>query len=934
MFDDSLSPAAPSFDQADAFSARSPDESTTAPDSLASSHSTRLSMLSRSALFNLPTIGPVADDDFSKNPNANDPSASSIWRLYSKAKATLPYQERMENLSWRMMAMSLRKKNSISTNSSSFSHSPSSSLVSISSSLGSSSALASSSAAAPAGSASINARSPQSATRKSPSSTAVADSPLASEVGNAFIDEITYTPSSIVGSPSGLNVSPSAEAPYSNSVSHATSSAIPIRSGKSADALPIDSHASLGPGFDMKGEFDFDSMSYKSNMDDDRMGKKRPADFSPLMNTSEMNIDGEHNLAEYNLDDHESLSSSFNPSNPFTVSESFSSRAGRDEMGLSSSVNNHSFAFSPVQSPMTGSQSAFVNMYGSQSLASSVTSQGDFYSPPPSGPHSTVSTPHPMTETRESLFFDTITTREPAPNRRSMNFSTSRQNSTQSRPSLSQSFSFTGVHDGFPPGPTGQATPGVSSNNFNFNNSNSNNSNNSNGNGSNGLSFQHVDPSQVLTHDFNMEDDDALFGQQTPGAEFLDLPSDSDSMGMHISGSLSSTGDWMRHRGSVGGSDAPSPFNGMPSSLPTRTSQFPVMTPLQDPWGQSTTNVSNSVHDNQNRVSQDNFGRKQKIARTQSVTNTASLLQQNLARRIQSNPATPPEQFSPNSTGTNGSTTAGSGTSTAATSTGSISSTTSPNASGSASFTVVKANNSSSASSGNTNNSNSSGTNNNSTNNNSTNRTASAASPSTVDPKNPGVQPNGQPTVCTNCHTQTTPLWRRDPDGQPLCNACGLFLKLHGVVRPLSLKTDVIKKRNRGAATMPGTPGSQPSLSRSNSKKAVRKNSIVAATTSVNAGGANGDSPPVSTSGLTPIAPLTFNTKQESKSSTASPKNGSPAQQRSPSQQSVPSPNSNGQTKLSPPQQQQQQISSDDKKGISNSPATSGNQWEWLTMSL
>ncbi|KAK7757647.1 Sodium- and chloride-dependent GABA transporter 1 [Diatrype stigma] len=60
------------------------------------------------------------------------------------------------------------------------------------------------------------------------------------------------------------------------------------------------------------------------------------------------------------------------------------------------------------------------------------------------------------------------------------------------------------------------------------------------------------------------------------------------------------------------------------------------------------------------------------------------------------------------------------------------------------------------------------------------------------------------PTTCTNCFTQTTPLWRRNPEGQPLCNACGLFLKLHGVVRPLSLKTDVIKKRNRGSgATLP-----------------------------------------------------------------------------------------------------------------------------------
>lgn len=57
------------------------------------------------------------------------------------------------------------------------------------------------------------------------------------------------------------------------------------------------------------------------------------------------------------------------------------------------------------------------------------------------------------------------------------------------------------------------------------------------------------------------------------------------------------------------------------------------------------------------------------------------------------------------------------------------------------------------------------------------------------------------PTICSNCMTSTTPLWRRNAEGQPLCNACGLFLKLHGVVRPLSLKTDVIKKRNRSGSS-------------------------------------------------------------------------------------------------------------------------------------
>ncbi|CAB4410560.1 unnamed protein product [Rhizophagus irregularis] len=48
--------------------------------------------------------------------------------------------------------------------------------------------------------------------------------------------------------------------------------------------------------------------------------------------------------------------------------------------------------------------------------------------------------------------------------------------------------------------------------------------------------------------------------------------------------------------------------------------------------------------------------------------------------------------------------------------------------------------------------------------------------------------------VCSNCGTMTTPLWRRDEEGQTLCNACGLYFKLHHERRPLSMKTDVIKE--------------------------------------------------------------------------------------------------------------------------------------------
>lgn len=54
----------------------------------------------------------TADEEL-ENPDEmqrKDPLATQIWRLYSKTKKQLPNQERMENLTWRMMAMSLRKR--------------------------------------------------------------------------------------------------------------------------------------------------------------------------------------------------------------------------------------------------------------------------------------------------------------------------------------------------------------------------------------------------------------------------------------------------------------------------------------------------------------------------------------------------------------------------------------------------------------------------------------------------------------------------------------------------------------------------------------------------------------------------------------------------------------------------------------------------------
>lgn len=50
---------------------------------------------------------------------------------------------------------------------------------------------------------------------------------------------------------------------------------------------------------------------------------------------------------------------------------------------------------------------------------------------------------------------------------------------------------------------------------------------------------------------------------------------------------------------------------------------------------------------------------------------------------------------------------------------------------------------------------------------------------------------------CTNCGTMTTTIWRRNPEGEMVCNACGLYYKLHGVNRPVTMRRDTIHTRRR-----------------------------------------------------------------------------------------------------------------------------------------
>ncbi|KAJ2704082.1 GATA type transcriptional activator of nitrogen-regulated proteins [Coemansia sp. IMI 203386] len=102
---------------------------------------------------------------------------------------------------------------------------------------------------------------------------------------------------------------------------------------------------------------------------------------------------------------------------------------------------------------------------------------------------------------------------------------------------------------------------------------------------------------------------------------------------------------------------------------------------------------------------------------------------------------------------------------------------------------------------------------------------STAVSPSKIravrEPRNSthAAAPGGTGVVCFNCGVDTTPLWRRDTDGNVICNACGLYFKLHNVPRPISMKRSVIKRRRRRATNAANSGTTTPTSKNTQSLK-------------------------------------------------------------------------------------------------------------------
>lgn len=56
---------------------------------------------------------------------------------------------------------------------------------------------------------------------------------------------------------------------------------------------------------------------------------------------------------------------------------------------------------------------------------------------------------------------------------------------------------------------------------------------------------------------------------------------------------------------------------------------------------------------------------------------------------------------------------------------------------------------------------------------------------------------------CANCTTEKSPLWRRGADGEQLCNACGLYFKVHKRSRPLNFKNVVTRQKRNISSPRP-----------------------------------------------------------------------------------------------------------------------------------
>ncbi|EFX02942.1 gata transcriptional activator [Grosmannia clavigera kw1407] len=742
---------------------------------------------------------PSRDDVFADlrlGTTANGPEqdslATEVWRFFSKTKQQLPNQERMANLSWRMMHVKLRSAHS--DKSTQHIHAA---------------------ANAPSGIAQLRKTSEQTQARQDQHHGLSSLDPMTLD---EFIDSRNVaTPEA--GTSLLLDDGSANDGSKDPTSAYTMASAIPIKNRRESFKHFVPQSVPVPPHQTAHNEFGYVTRHHRKTSIDERRTRKRPANFSPHIpavgNNADLDLDVD--LHEYALDPSLSNGLNHHDSNGHNgISFALDSFMDNDNMITSAGPFQQQFCISPSTSPMVN-HGLFTSMYsnsGPSMPSSSIPTTADYYSPPGSAYQSTASTPHPLNDgsnsaSTENFYLGSMDMRHGQ--QRSQPFRSGQPSAPSSMAtSVGGSVATAGAH-------TSSIMYGSGAGNSLFHGPTSTTGPDSASVFSTSLS--HVDPTQV----FHQQQPDNQMSARSPGVNgnsllgdaVFSFGTDSDideedngafadrtlglsgdfSPGMDESSGLDSNGN------SLGGSTPTGSSMGWDATLPgqfsTQAARYPGGMPTRKhvTIGPTTTNEFGDVNgidwDSMNtsssnkslsRTQSQSFRhgsisgdrRHPKLSRNASTPNVNNM-GGNFDRSGQTMPDSPPNDT--NGMGGN------------------------VNASGFSSVAHSR-----------------------------------PSSPPMSDSKqgsSTNLQAQGQgdsaPTTCTNCFTQTTPLWRRNPEGQPLCNACGLFLKLHGVVRPLSLKTDVIKKRNRGSGAQLPVGGTS---TRSSKKGAVsgtstRKNSTL-----------------------------------------------------------------------------------------------------------
>ncbi|KAI1276403.1 hypothetical protein F5Y07DRAFT_135438 [Xylaria sp. FL0933] len=687
---------------------------------------------------------------------AQDPLAMQVWKFFSKTKQSLPRQERMENLTWRMMYVKLRKPDQQAQHDERIPVHGESRRPPISASSTATTVVADSS--------SSGRHSSNTGTANAPSGIAQlrkATDQNVSQPEPMNLDDFIFPDN--VAPPAGLTSSLEAgKQEKDKSATRATATAIPIKSRKSSGQHFVPQSVPAPPHQRTQDEFGYVTRHHRKTSIDERRARnlKRPANFSPHVSALSSNaaggneMDADSDLHDYTLDIPNHAPSSHMPQHHATPFSLDTFQMESDPILTSAGPFQQNFMFSPSTSPMV-THGPFSNVYGQHG---GTINGADYYSPPGSAYPSAVSTPHPLAD-NENMYFGSMDMRH----QRSQSF---RQIPGSLGNQMNHQFMYPSNSNSVFPTTTGADVSSA----FTA-----------------APSFGHVDPSQVFQHDQParspgvgiMHDNVFSFGadsdnEDEDGGAFADR-----NMSMHQDISPGEDSGMDMSSSNPLGWDA-----SLPGQFSTHAARYPGGPPRkQVTIGGTTDFVDPGEWNSQSLPRSQSFrnmgDKRQKMPRNASTP--MGTHSNPFDRLAQSNPNSPPPDVA-----------------------GTISGYSSVAPSRPASPLGSK--------------------------HGSASNLQSAA----------GGQGDGStPTTCTNCFTQTTPLWRRNPEGQPLCNACGLFLKLHGVVRPLSLKTDVIKKRNRGSgASLPVGGTSTRSkktasgASGTTSGPASRKNSTLAISTS------------------------------------------------------------------------------------------------------